>query len=435
MKLLFLTTYRSDIAHEHNFTVKVWKYLSHSLPNCCLGSVLIDDSVVHPLVRIEQSNGCDYYKLVVPLKVTFDDTEMVGIIANFFADIAPNVIHSNMIEGYDVKAARQLGIPIVLTIHIGGIICPRGGGDGFLNYKDDICHEPVSRKCLRCCCRNLPLPRLSYALLHLMPWSWLKVAYCKLKTKRPIFYISATLASVNSIDMRKELLSTFKYATLIAANYKLVELLRLNGLRNNVKLIPHGVEDRQYYSLVIKKDEPIKFFFLSRMQYSKGLHVILKALKSIDKDKYELHVLGDQKDADLKCRLYIKRMKRIAKGMNVIFHGYVDNEGIGSIIKDCHVMIHSTICLEVYGIAIAESLSMGRPVLASRCGGAEMQITDGVNGWTVRPNDAKELHDKICYLIDNPQKIVEASKYCHLPHPIGKYIEQLETLYGEIGGK
>lgn len=67
-----------------------------------------------------------------------------------------------MIEGYDIIAARKLNIPIVLTIHIGGFICPRGGGNGFLMYNDSICNQKIGKECMKCGCMDLPLPHLSY---------------------------------------------------------------------------------------------------------------------------------------------------------------------------------------------------------------------------------------------------------------------------------
>ena len=119
----------------------------------------------------------------------------------------------------------------------------------------------------------------------------------------------------------------------------------------------------------------------------------------------------------------------MAGGKNVIFHGRLPNTDIEQVIKNMHVMIHSTICLEIYGISIAESLSIGRPVLATRCGGAEMQIEEGKNGWLAEPNNAKALHDKILDIIHNKEQITAMSDKCNLPHEISKYCKELIKIY------
>ena len=47
---------------------------------------------------------------------------------------------------------------------------------------------------------------------------------------------------------------------------------------------------------------------------------------------------------------------------------------------------------------------MGKPVLATMNGGAEMQIEDGVNGWLVPQNDIDAMQNKM-------QGIIEQLKY------------------------
>lgn len=47
---------------------------------------------------------------------------------------------------------------------------------------------------------------------------------------------------------------------------------------------------------------------------------------------------------------------------------------------------------------------MGKPVVATRCGGAEMQV-DNSNGWLIEPNKAGEMRDLMIELAKNPQQI------------------------------
>ncbi len=433
MKLLFLTTFSVDLEHEHYFTINVWKALAAHMVDCCLGTVMIVREVTKSEIIRAESCGHPYYMLRLPLSMRSNEEALVSEMASFFRLIAPDVIHSNMAEGYDAKAASACGIPIAITIHIGGIICPRNGGDGFLTYKGTICHQSVSWKCLHCCCQNLPLSHLSYAILKAIPPKFMLTAYEKSKGRKPVFYFTAMLVYVHSIAARMRLTETYKNAILIAANHRLADILRLNGLGKNTRVVPHGVINYPRFPFTFNcGNEPVKFFFLGRVQYSKGLHVIFRALRGIDPNKYEFHILGAALSPDFKGKLYVKRLKRMARSLNVTFHGYINHDHLADYIKNYHVMVHSTICLEVYGLTIAESLAVGRPVLSTRCGGAEMQVKDGLNGWLVAPNDVKAMHDKICDLIENPEKIEAAAEYCRLPHPMNSYVSRLKSLYEEL---
>lgn len=95
-------------------------------------------------------------------------------------------------------------------------------------------------------------------------------------------------------------------------------------------------------------------------------------------------------------------------------------------------MIHGTFCHEIYGIAIAESLSMGRGVIASRCGGAEMQIIDGHNGLLFTPHSVEELRRCILAVLEDKSLISKFASNSHLPMRIDNYTIQLIKIYRHI---
>lgn len=428
MKLLFLTTSNIPIEREHFFTIAVWNGLcelfSRSTDNIALSTIIEEPHCSESFVVEDISNDIKYYKLHYSSVLSED--QKINEIAKFFQYINPSVIHSNMIEVIDVAAAKKCNIPIVLTIHIGGFICPRSGGNGFLKYDDSICDVNVDKHCFRCCSNDFPLPLFARTLYWLLPERIREWAYTKLKGKQ-IFYITEFLIKSHEIIQRRKAVEIYRCAAIIAANQHLKDILALNGITDNVVLLPHGVKPRPKLSFPEVKDV-VKFYYLGRIQYAKGLHNLLKAFEGIDNSLYELHIIGDAEKSRRTIR-YDNYIKEIAKGKNVVFHGRLANKEIESVIKDMHVMIHPAIFLEVYGISIAESLSIGRPVLATCCGGAEMQIQDGVNGWLVKPNDVTALHNKILDIIRNKDVIDRMSENCCLPHPLSKYILDLTDVY------
>lgn len=431
MKLLFLTTYNVTIQREHFFTIDVWNglcdYFNNTDDEIVLATIVVESQYTDSSITEEKCNGKRYYKLYYsPL---LSDEEKVEEIARLFKYIAPDVIHSNMVEVIDVEAAKRCNIPIVLTIHIGGFICPRSGGNGFLKYDDSICNTKLGSHCLRCCAQDFPLPFFARLLYAIIPNRFSEWLYQKLRGKQ-IFYFTQLLVKSHEIILRQKAIETYKYATIIAANQRLKDILALNGLTDNVVLLPHGVKPRPRLTFPQVKDV-VKFYYLGRIQYAKALHNMLQAFDGIDHSLYELHIIGDAESSG-PSRRYDSCIRRMAVGKNVIFHGRLPNEEIESVIKDMHVMIHPTIYMEVYGISIAESLSIGRPVLATRCGGAEMQIQDGVNGWLVAPNDVTALREKIVDIINQKEQISTISANCILPHPLTSYSESLQVVYNNL---
>lgn len=428
MKLLFLTIQNRIITSEHIFTRNVFETICERFEKdgneIALSTIFQVEDSIDTYITEEMYADKIYYKLYY--STFLPEKDKIAEIARFFRYISPSIIHSNMTEAIDVAAAKLSNIPIVLTIHVGGLICPRGELHGFMKYNNEICSMAVGTHCLKCCAKDLPFSSLSYLLYKIIPDKLLTKAYHKFR-KKQLFYVTQFLSSYNEVVRRKVYIDIFKYATIIVANNRLKKLLALNGLTDNVALLPHGVKERQHFPIP-SLNGVVKFYYLGRIQYAKGLHILLQAFGGISNSLYELHIIGDAAPGR-KAAKYKERVRRLACGKNVIFHGELPNADIESVIKDMHVMIHPTICMEVYGLTIAESLSIGRPVLATQCGGAEMQIVDGVNGWLVSPNHVDTLREKILEIINDKDQILAMSNKCHLPHPLLQYTESLLSLY------
>lgn len=428
MRILFLTTSNLLITEEHVFTKNVWGELCNHLKvgedEIALATIFQQENYGDSKIVEEKYQDKKYYKLFYSSTLTED--EKITEITRFFQYISPSIIHSNMVDAIEVYAAKACSIPIVLTIHVGGAICPRGGVHGFMNYNDEICNTSIGSHCQKCCAQDFPLPVVTHLLYRTIPDKLLSWAANKVAGKQ-MFYISQFLTSFKDLTQRHEKIEIYKYATIIAANPRLKELLALNGLIDNVVLIPHGVQSRPRLPFP-KIDRVVKFFYVGRIQYAKGLHNMLKAFDGIDTSLYELHIIGDSAESS-RGKKYKAQLVDLAKDKNIIFHGEIPNNELETLVKDMHVMIHPAIFLEVYGITIAESLSMGRPVLATRCGGAEMQVQHGVNGWLVESNNVLDLHNQILDVIHNKEQINSVSNNCRLPYPLSEYGRNLISLY------
>jgi Glycosyltransferase len=121
---------------------------------------------------------------------------------------------------------------------------------------------------------------------------------------------------------------------------------------------------------------------------------MLKAFSQL-KSNAELHLIGTCGSSRHE-RNYMSSLQRKYKShSNIIWHGQQTEAESIQLIANYDIMLHPAIYLEVFGLSIAEALAMGKYVIATRCGGAEMQIEDGVNGTLIPTNNVISLSKAI----------------------------------------
>ncbi len=424
MRVLYVTRLDVPIAKEHVFIKTVWDNLRRFDEVECLEVLRSADGKR----ALDFDPQTKVWTATVPPTALSGEAQQTAMFTELFGCIKPTLVHSNMHEGTEIVAAKALGIAVVTTIHIGSIICPRGG-NGLWTPDDRICDGLIGDKCITCCCHDLPLPRVSNLLVRHLP------EVCKSKlhaffATHQTFYFSRLFSIDQSLENRKNYLEVLKYAHPIAANRQLYEVLQHYGC--HPILLPHGVKPRKRLDYP-PTDGKIKFYYLGRVNHQKGIHVVLDAFKGIERSLYEFHIVGEGNHGRRNQRYFRQIVSRLNE-INAFYHGSIDNDDLEQYIKDWHVMIHPAICHEVYGITISESMALGRPVLATKCCGSEMQIQDGGDGWLISTNDVVALRAKILEIIEHRDELPTMSQRCRLPMPMPDYTQQLYVLYNKITG-
>lgn len=358
--------------------------------------------------------------------------------------ISPQIIHAHSQKAMFATMGERLGIPVIITAHHGGILCPAGT---LMNADDHICQTAVSHEhCLRCCLVNIRTGRSWYPMMRGIPENgYLRLgrALQKLPFIPFISPIGGVALSIqNKIAEWKTICD--KATTIIAPSHAIADAMCCNGLsRDKVTVIAHGIPKNEE----IKNDCPsklggrahaegvsilahngkIRFFYVGRICRVKGLHILLEAFSGIvNLDKAELHIIGGAGNKGE--QRYMDGLKRRYTLSNIVWHGKVAPNEVFATIKDFDVMVHPAIFLEVFGLNIAEALAMNKPVLATRCGGAEMQIVDGVNGWLVAPNDVGALCEKMNEIVVHGIAIGEETLYKGV-NAIDKHVNDLLQVY------
>jgi glycosyltransferase involved in cell wall biosynthesis len=221
----------------------------------------------------------------------------------------------------------------------------------------------------------------------------------------------------------------------VAPSPAAAEALMANGVpASGIRVVRHGIPLMKRRPLPLETASgPLRFIYVGRINHVKGVHVLIEAMRMFGTaERHELHVYGAATTRGEKR--YESRLKRRSALLPVKWHGSIPPSEIEEALGMADVMVHPTICLEIFGLTIAEAHSVGRPVIATRCGGAEFQIRDGIDGRLVPPNDARALHRAMTEVVSLPQLPIQWASQIQAPHSIHEHVEELMDLYSKSAG-
>ena len=333
-------------------------------------------------------------------------------IAEAVRELRPDIIHAHSHKSEVCLLGRALHVPVIVTAHHGGILCPAGT---LLDNDDTICSKQVCVKnCLRCCLRNIRSGLYWYPLVkHLPEGLFLKLGQF-LRKKPFIPFITPIGGTVLAIEgKRAQWKCICEQCTLMIAPSEVMgKAMTDRGLdERKLRVVPHGIpRPKSVPPAAPVTDGVVKLFYIGRICYVKGIHVLLEAFAGVRNNRVELHLIGGAANkAEVR---YMQRLqKKYAHDTRIIWHGKVNPEAVYEQIKEYHASSSSSF-LESFGLNISESLAMGKPVIATRCGGAEMQIKEGINGWLVPTNDPEALRAKIEEVVRHPDRLSSMSERC-----------------------
>ena len=338
--------------------------------------------------------------------------------------IQPDIVHAHGEKLVSAKICKELDIPCIVTAHHGGLVCPAGA---LLNTNDEICSIPAEYShCLKCYLRNTPTGLFWYPLLK----KYSQKHYYRIGErleKLPSVPFLTPIGRTGQIVTQKlndwkELAATATH--FIAPSNAIAEALERNGCpQDKVTVIPHGIPVH-HTSFIKHNTSTIKFYYVGRINCIKGIHILLKAFSSIDNPNIELHLIGGAANkSELSYQNRLKR--RYSKDSRIVWLGKMPYDQMTDYIKEYQCLIHPTICLEAFGLDIAEALQQNKYVIATKCGGAEMQINNN-EGILVNPNDVIAMVRAIEKYINNP--ISSKTKV----RSIVEHVEELIDLYKRI---
>jgi glycosyltransferase involved in cell wall biosynthesis len=102
---------------------------------------------------------------------------------------------------------------------------------------------------------------------------------------------------------------------------------------------------------------------------------------------------------DGSLRSYHERLaEEVGVAGGVRFTGRIEPSELPFFYSACDVFVVPSV-LEAFGLATVEATACGKPVIGTDVGGIPDTITDGLNGFLVKPRDPEVLAEKISVLL------------------------------------
>jgi glycosyltransferase involved in cell wall biosynthesis len=176
-------------------------------------------------------------------------------------------------------------------------------------------------------------------------------------------------------------------------------------------VIPNGVDSSRFNSSVdgapLRKRLGIenKFVILSlgRLSGQKGIEYLIQAVSYLKKDIPNLVVLicgrGEEED-------YLKKMvENLGLNETIKFLGYIPSEELPMYYAACDVFVLPSI-FETFALTLLEALSVGKPVVCTKVGGAQefaRQFENSYFSRLVKPADSDDLAKGILWYFNHPK--------------------------------
>lgn len=342
---------------------------------------------------------------------------------------APDIVHAHGMKMLVARVCADMCIPCVVTAHHGGLVCPSGA---LLDYEDKICDRPVRQAvCTHCCISQQPLAPLWKALLSLMPRKFQQTAGRTLRRMPFIYHVTPALTTPLQVCEKKlEVQELITKASHIIAPSKAMQaaLLRNGASPERTVVIPHGIPALgkvEFFDPIVRN--VVRFAYVGRLSREKGLHVLIEAFNRLNGDA-ELHIIGKALTKREK-KYWALVLAQVALPERLIQHGYLIGSDYRRVLEQCDVITLPSICLEVFGLTIAEAFSVGRPVITTDSGGPGEQVRNGLDGFIVAPNNVSALADAMQRFVDDPTMARRLERNLRSPISIGQHVDSLLTLY------
>ncbi len=167
----------------------------------------------------------------------------------------------------------------------------------------------------------------------------------------------------------------------------------------------NGADESIFYPAKDRRPGPetTTVLFAGRLVADKGVHVLLDAMKLLEKQGVRLraHIVGSSGFGTGKETDYIRHLKGNSTA-SVVFLPYCSGDGLGTLFREADMFCSPSVWEEPFGLVNVEAFACGLPVVSTR-GGSSNEIFAHGGGILVERGSAVQLASALRLLAENPE--------------------------------
>lgn len=286
----------------------------------------------------------------------------VSHIHNWFPVLSPSIY----------KAHKDLGIPVVQTLHNYRLGCANGTN----RLKDEACARCSSghnwSAVRNRCYRGSLMGTLAWK--RMVDFGWSKNVF----TEDVGRYVSPSLE--------------------VARRH-----VDLGIPEDRITVVPNACGDLQSsFSAKASPESPRGAVFVGRMVPEKGVDTLIEAWRLLDgsdvrSEEDVLSLIGDGPGLEANA-------KALRDCPSIRATGQLEHASAMERIQSSSMLIFPSRWAEPFGLGVIEAMALGKPVIATNIGGPSEIVEDGVTGILIPKDDPRALADSIAELLADPDK-------------------------------
>jgi len=378
-----------------------------------------DPSRAHGHVTWRVQQGVPVVEIVNNWKcATFEETYRAPLILDrirhVLRTIRPDVVHVHSLLNlsFDLPSvAKDLGIPVVATLHDYSLVCA-SGGQLVHQAERHVCRNIDSARCARCFTASPFYAQTALAGMTKGPaGDILNRAAVAVRRALPSVAVRASQAAryvgmrVSPQDLERRLRAArdvfHEIDLFVSPSAPLARDFERFGLPpERLRVSDYGMPA---LARVPRRaaGQPIVFGFVGMLVWHKGAHVLIEAAKTLPAGTFEVKIFGSAGTFPD----YVGGLRKAADALPVSFMGAFPPDQAAAVYGQMDVLVVPSIWPENSPIVIHEAFQAGVPVVGARTGGIPELIDDGVSGYTYDPSSPQDLARILRALIDDPARV------------------------------